>query len=280
MIEGSVIPAVSAKAFTEDFMSIDTLAARLDFARNLAEAAGAKAMDYFRDLGSLTIESKGHQDMVSEADREVEQFIRRAISERFTDDGILGEEFVGEAGSSGFTWVIDPIDGTGNFVSGIPAWTVVIACAEDGRTIVGVIHDPNVGETFSATRGGGAFLNGRPMHVASGVTLKSGSVGTGFSNRVPGEDITRFITALVADGGVFYRNASGAAMLAYVAAGRLIGYYEPHMNAWDCIAGLLMVEEAGGRILPFDGNTMLAEGGEVLAASPDVFGDIEKLKST
>ena len=261
-------------------MTTDTLAARLDFARDLAEAAGAKAIDFFRDLGSLSIESKGHQDMVSNADREVEQFIRRAITGRFADDGILGEEFGGEAGSSGFTWVIDPIDGTANFVSGIPAWTVVIACVEDGVTVAGVIHDPNVSETFSAVRGGGAFLNDRPMHVASGVTLKNGSVGTGFSNRVPGEGITRFITALVGDGGVFYRNASGAAMLAYVAAGRLIGYYEPHMNAWDCIAGLLMIEEAGGRVLPFDGKTMLAEGGVVLAASPDVFGDIEKLAST
>jgi myo-inositol-1(or 4)-monophosphatase len=260
-------------------MTIDTLAERRDFACNLAEAAGAKAMEYFRDLGSLSIESKGHQDMVSNADREVEQFIRGAIAERFADDGVLGEEFGGETGSSGFTWVIDPIDGTANFVSGIPAWTVVIACVEEGRTIAGVIHDPNVGETFSAARGGGAFLNGRPMRVAGGVTLKTGSVGAGFSNRVPGEEITRFITALVGQGGVFYRNASGAAMLAYVAAGRLIGYYEPHMNAWDCIAGLLMVEEAGGCVLPFDGKTMLAEGGVVLAASPDVFGDIEKLAS-
>ncbi len=258
-------------------MTIDTLAARLDFARNLAETAGATAMGYFRDLGNLTIERKGHQDLVSEADRQVEQFVRQAITARFAEDGILGEEYGLKAGSTGFTWVIDPIDGTGNFVSGIPAWTVVIACVQDSRTVVGVIHDPNVGETFSAARGGGAFLNGRPMHVASGATLQTGSVGTGFSNRVPGEEITRFITALVADGGVFYRNASGAAMLAYVAAGRLIGYYEPHMNAWDCIAGLLMVEEAGGRILTFDGKTMLAKGGVALAASPDVFDAIKSL---
>jgi myo-inositol-1(or 4)-monophosphatase len=279
VIEGSIFPAASTNTFTGVFMTNDAAAARLEFACDLAEAAGAKAMDFFRDLGSLSIESKGHQDMVSNADREVERFIRGAIAERFADDSVLGEEFGSEAGSSGFTWVIDPIDGTGNFVSGIPAWTVVIACVEGGQTIVGVIHDPNVGETFSAARGSGAFLNGRPMKVATGVTLRNGSVGTGFSNRVPGEDITRFITALVATGGVFYRNASGAAMLAYVAAGRLIGYYEPHMNAWDCIAGLLMIEEAGGRVRPFDGKTMLAEGGVVLAASPDVFGDIEKLAS-
>jgi len=270
---------VPAKAFTEIFMTNDALAARLDFACDLAEAAGAKAMDYFRDLGSLSIEKKGHQDMVSDADREVEQFIRREIAEHFANDGVLGEEFGRDAGSSEFTWVIDPIDGTGNFVNGIPAWTVVIACAEEGRTVVGVIHDPNVGETFSAARGSRAFLNGRPMHVATGVTLNEGSVGTGFSNRVPGEEITRFITALVATGGVFYRNASGAAMLAYVAAGRLVGYYEPHMNAWDCIAGLLMIEEAGGHILPFDGKTMLAEGGKVLAASPDVFDHIKAIAS-
>ncbi|HSG94201.1 MAG TPA: inositol monophosphatase family protein [Afifellaceae bacterium] len=279
MIEAGVLPAAFANTFTGAYMTTDTHAARLDFACQLAEAAGEKALDYFRDLGSLTIESKGHQDLVSEADRAVEQFIRKAIAGRFAEDGIVGEEFGHEAGSSGCVWVIDPIDGTTNFLSSIPAWTVVIACVKDGQTIVGVIHDPNSGETYCATRGGGAFLNGRPMHVASGVTLNTGSVGTGFSNRVPGDDISRFITALIAKGGVFFRNASGAQMLAYVAAGRLIGYYEPHMNAWDCIAGLLMIEEAGGRIQSFDGKTMLAEGGVALAASPDVFDDIKALAS-
>ena len=169
------------------------LDARTQFAIDLARRAGELGLGYFRDLESLTIESKGHQDLVSQADREVELFIRAAIAEDYPQDGIVGEEHASVAGSTGHVWVIDPIDGTANFVRGIPAWCVVIACARDGETVVGVIHEPSTGETFHGRLGGGAFVNGRPIKASAATSLEEGSVGTGFSNRAEAENIAVLI---------------------------------------------------------------------------------------
>lgn len=251
--------------------------ARLDFARDLAERGGHLGMEFFRKLDSLTIESKGHQDLVSQADREVELFVRREIAKAYPGDGIIGEEHAPTEGSTGYTWVIDPIDGTANFVRGIPAWCVVIACAKDGVTVTGVIHEPSTGETFYGEKGGGAFLNGRPIKATSGDSLSDGSLGIGFSNRRETAGVPGLITDLLARGGVFYRNASGALMLAYVAAGRLLGYIENHMNAWDCIAGIMLIEEAGGRVVAPNPGTVLEKGTVVVVGGANVFDDIYAL---
>lgn len=247
------------------------------FAFDLARRAGELAMTYFRNRNSLTIESKGHQDLVSEADRKVETFVRAAILEAYPHDGIVGEEHAPTKGASGFDWVIDPIDGTANFVRGIPAWTVVIAGVRRGVCEVAVIHEPCTGETFHARRGGGAFLNDRPIRTNSTSSLGEGSVGTGFSNRREARNIVPFIEHLITSGGVFYRNASGALMLAYVASGRLLGYVEEHMNAWDCLAGLLLVEEAGGRIVSPDASKVLDDGTVVIAGGSNVFAEIQSM---
>ena len=173
--------------------------------------------------------------------------------------------------------MIDPIDGTANFVRGIPAWCVVIACTRNGRTELGVIHEPSTGETFYSRRGGGAFLNGKPIRASVATSLTEGSVGTGFSNRAELANVVRLINLLFAEGGVFFRNASGALMLAYVAAGRLLAYCEEHMNAWDCLAGLLLVEEAGGRIAAPDPATVVDTGALVVAGAQGVFDKVEDL---
>ena len=220
---------------------------RMHFAIDLARRAGELGLKYFRDLDSLTIESKGHQDLVSEADREVELFIRAAIATDNPQDGIVGEEHASVTGTTGYDWVIDPIDGTANFVRGIPAWCVVIACALHGETVVGVIHEPSTGETFHGRLGGGAFVNGRPIKTSAVTSLEEGSVGTGFSNRADAENVAVLIRILLAEGGVFFRNASGALMLAYVAAGRLHGWIQPATFRWDWVPGALLVTEAGGR---------------------------------
>lgn len=246
-------------------------AVRLEFAIDLARQAGELGLRFFRSIESLTIESKGHQDLVSNGDREVELLIRARIEAAFPDDGIVGEEHAPRQGSSGYRWVIDPIDGTANFVRGIPAWCVAIACVERTETVVGVIHEPSTGETFHCRRGGGAYLNDRPIRASSATDLSQGSVGTGISNRVEARRMVPVIAALIDEGGVYYRNASGALMLAYVAAGRLLGYCEEHMNAWDCLAGLLLVEEAGGRVLPPDGDTMVERGAMVIAAGSGIY---------
>lgn len=249
-------------------------AARLQFALRLARDAGALGLKHFRALERLTIERKGHQDLVSNADREVETLIRDAIAREFPDDGIVGEEHGAHKGSSGHVWVIDPIDGTANFVRGIPAWCVAIACTRSGEAHLGVIYEPSSGEMFSASRGGGAFVEGRRLAVAAAASLTEGSVGTGFSNRAEAANIVGVVEDIIGRGGVFFRNASGALMLAYVAAGRLLGYVEEHMNAWDCLAGLLMVEEAGGRIFKPDPATAVAKGTMVLAGGPGVYDEI------
>ncbi len=250
---------------------------RLHFAIALAEQAGQQARKAFLSFETLAIESKGHQDLVSNADREVEIFIRGEIARAFPDDGIVGEEGSDVAGTSGHHWVIDPIDGTANFVRGIPAWCVVLASTFQGRTEVGVICEPSSGETFWAARGQGTFVNGKPVRTASTSSLTEGSIGTGFSNRAEAQNIIPVITEILNRGGIFFRNASGALMLAYVASGRLLGYVEEHMNAWDCVAGLLMIEEAGGRIHQPDPATVLAEGTLVLAAGDAVYDEIEAI---
>ncbi|RWM36583.1 inositol monophosphatase family protein [Mesorhizobium sp.] len=257
----------------------DDLDQRMHFAIDLARRAGELGLKYFRDLENLTIESKGHQDLVSDGDRNVELFIRAAIAEAYPDDGIVGEEHAPVTGRTGYVWVIDPIDGTANFVRGIPAWCVVIACAKDGETIVGVIHEASTGETFHGRLGGGAFVNGRPIKASGATSLSEGSVGTGLSNRAATEHVAVLISMIMAEGGVFFRNASGALMLAYAAAGRLLGYVEEHMNAWDCLAGMLLVEEAGGTILKPDPKTVLREGTQVIAGGEQIFPKLRALCS-
>ena len=250
---------------------MDQLSERRDFAVAVCKEAGVVASRYFADRGALVIDQKGAQDWVSEADKNVEIFIRQRIAEDWPEDGIFGEEHADSKGTSGFDWVIDPIDGTTNFVNGIPAWTIVLAGVSEGQTQVGVIHEPNVDETYVATRGGGARLNGAEMQVAAGVALKDGTVSVGYSNRIEARHVVPVVADLIERGAMFHRNASGALSLAYVAAGRLLGYVEEHMNAWDCLAGQLLVAEAGGVVEDQDANAMIRDGGRVIVGTPDVF---------
>lgn len=246
----------------------------IEKAVDICREAGAAALDYFRNRSALAIDTKGHQDWVTEADRNVELLIREKLAAAWPDDGIVGEEHAASRGTSGFRWVIDPIDGTTNFVNGIPVWCIVLAGVFEGRTVIGVIHDPNYDETFVAVRDGGATLNGAPIRVAEGVAIANGTVSVGFSNRKEAQNVVPVIGALLRHGAMFHRNASGALTLAYVAAGRLLGYLEEHMNAWDCIAGQLLIREAGGRIEDQDADRMIADGGRVIAGTPQVFDDL------
>lgn len=250
---------------------------RLNFAIALCREAGHLALDYFAKRSRIVVDKKGAQDWVSEADRSVEHFIRQRIFETWPQDGIFGEEHGAAQGTSGFDWVIDPIDGTTNFVNGIPAWTIVLAGVWQGRTHVGVIYEPNVDEMYEGARGQGARLNGEAMHVASGVSLDSGTVSVGYSNRVEARNVIPVISALVERGAMYHRNASGALSIAYVAAGRLLGYVEEHMNAWDCLAGQLLVEEAGGVVEEQSAEEMIRVGGRVIAATPDVFDELKRI---
>ncbi len=249
-------------------MNLDT---RLAFATELADKAGQFAHEKFKALDTLTIESKGHHDLVSEADRDTETLIRNAILEAYPDDGIVGEEHGRKHGTSGFDWIIDPIDGTANYLGGIPHWCVVIACAHEGLPVVGVIRDPNTDETFTASRGGGSFVNGKPMRVADGTTLTAGSIATGASGRSDREEAADLVREILINGGMYFRSASGALMLAYVASGRLLGYVEDHMNSWDCFAALLMITEAGGQHQTLDREKSIDNGTMLAAGGPDIY---------
>lgn len=247
---------------------------RLEAAKTIARDAGAMALEFFRDITVLDIKSKGAQDMVSNADLEVETFVRARIAEAFPDDGIVGEEHGNVATRSGWTWVIDPIDGTANFVAGIPQWCVILACVKDDKTQLGAIYEPCHDEMFWGALGQGAFVNDTKLSVARTSGLNEGSVGVGMNGRTATHMAADLIAVLSERGGLFFRNASGGLMLSYVAAGRLIGYTEPHMNAWDCLAGQLLIAEAGGKIEVQSVAEMLETGGRVIAGSPDIFDEL------
>jgi myo-inositol-1(or 4)-monophosphatase len=219
----------------------------------------------------LDIVDKGLQDFVSEADQNVELHIRKLIEEAYPEDGIIGEEYAPKPSKSGYNWVIDPIDGTTNFINAIPVWCVVLAVVKDDQTQIGVIFDPVHGEVFHALKGQGATLNDQPLICRADTAINRGSIVTGYCNRSSKQNTTRLIAEVIARDGVFHRNASGALSLAYTAAGRLIGFVEEHMNAWDCLAGQLIIAEAGGRVDQQSADQMIAEGGSVVAGSAGIF---------
>ena len=255
----------------------DEIGERYAFMESVAAGAGQLALDYFGNLQSLTIERKGLQDLVSVADRDVETLIRGEIGRAFPDDGIVGEEHADQTGSSGFTWVIDPIDGTANFLRGIPVWTVSIACVHNGATVIGALHDPVHKEYFHCRRNHGAFLNGKPISAARGCDPTDGLIGLGTSTRAVRHPVPGLIEGLFQQDAMFARNGSGALGLGYVACGRYLAFMEDYMNAWDCLAGMLLAEEAGAICHDFRLDRMMQNGGRVVVAAPGVFHAVRDL---
>ena len=252
---------------------------RLQAASAIVADAASRALSLFRDRDSLDIEVKGLQDWVSNADKDVETLIRDRLASEFPGDGILGEEHGRIPSSTGFTWIIDPIDGTTCFVNGMPGWCVVLACVDSDGAVLGIIEDPINGDVFTAVRGQGTRCNGKMVRASGAATLEAGSVSVGHSPRSPYRQTLRLLDALLGEGGMYVRTGSGANNLAYVASGRLIGYCEAHMNPWDCVAGLLMIEEAGGRIEPYELEAMLDAGGRVIAGGSGVFPALQRMAS-
>lgn len=253
---------------------------RFEFACQVARDAGKLALRYFSDLSAVQVQAKGVQDMVSEADIATEELIRDAVADRFPDDEFLGEEsadsFQHEPGAG--VWIVDPIDGTQPFVHGIRNWCISIAYVEGHNLIIGVVFDPNTDELFAAHAGKGATLNGRPISCSPATNIGEGLVSVGYSNRVKPEDTLEPLERLMRNDGMYHRSGCGALSLAYVAAGRLIGYFEPHMNSWDFSAGALIVQEAGGKTndcLPDE--TALIAGGMIIAACRDVYAQLEAI---
>jgi myo-inositol-1(or 4)-monophosphatase len=232
----------------------------------VALEAGTLAKKLFLGREAGAFELKGMQDYLTEADGEVERLIARRIAEKFPKDTFLGEEEGGQI--SARTWVVDPIDGTANFARGIPHFSISIAYVEDGKTQAGAICNPMASELFSAKLGGGARLNDRPMAVSKIDDMRRATFELGWSTRLPLADYVAMVGRITATGAGFIRAGSGALGLAYVAAGRVDGYCELHINSWDSLAGLLMVREAGGWTNDFLANDGLRKGNPIIACTP------------
>jgi myo-inositol-1(or 4)-monophosphatase len=193
-------------------------------------------------------------DMVSDADREAEALIKGLLADERPDDGLLAEEGSRADGASGRRWVVDPLDGTTNYLYRFPAWVVSIALEDDAGGLVGVVHDPLRGETFTATRDGGAQLDGAAIAVSGAEALDTALVGTGFGYAAERRAEQAVVVSRVLPRVRDIRRAGAAALdLCMVACGRLDGYYERGLNAWDWSAGSLIASEAGAAVLPLPG---------------------------
>lgn len=245
----------------------------LTMAVRAARAAGtviSRATDHVADL---TIESKQRNDFVSEVDRQAEHAIIDILKRAYPDHQFLGEES-GDSGQtdSAYRWIIDPLDGTTNFLHGLPHYSVSIALEYQGRIELGVIYNPSNQELYTAERGGGAFLNNRRIRVAGLRTLEGALLGTGFPFR-PEQDVNAYLKTFRALHGPLagIRRAGSAALdLAYVAAGRLDGFWEFGLQPWDMAAGILMVREAGGVVVDFAGKEAFMTSGNLIAANPKI----------
>ena len=250
-------------------------ASRASFAKDLARRAGALARRYFLRELAFTPESKGPQDWVSAADHAVERLIRSELARSFPGDAMLGEEDGisggAHAGAARALWAVDPIDGTINFIHGVRYWCVSIAFTVDASPRIGVIYDPSLDELFWAVRGEGAWCGEARIAVSSCTALDRALVVAGYVPRHPLAEGLRLRAALLGAGAAVKDMGAGALMLAHVAAGRYDAFLEPHMHPWDALAGLLLVEEAGGRTLPYPGASGLADGGAVIASAPGLF---------
>jgi myo-inositol-1(or 4)-monophosphatase len=218
----------------------------------------------------LRIDKKGVIDLVTEVDVAVERMFRGLIAERFPTHQVLAEELGGATSvPAGPCWVFDPIDGTTNFAHGLPIFCASLALEIDGVARVAAVYDPNRRELFTAERGGGAYLNGRPLGVSAAARLVDALLVTGFPYDVHTrvDEIVGLFGAFVGQARAVRRLGSAAIDLCYVAAGRMDGFWETDLKAWDIAGGALIVAEAGGRVTDTDGAPFTSRGGHVLATN-------------
>ncbi|MDX6739762.1 inositol monophosphatase family protein [Actinocorallia sp. A-T 12471] len=249
----------------------------LDLAVATARETGRMLIDKRPVEGPAVVATKSSAtDVVTQMDQAAERLIRERIGAARPGDAFLGEEEGVTAGSSGVRWVVDPIDGTVNYLYDLPDWAVSIAAESGGETVAAVVEVPRRGWTFTAVRGGGAFLNGEPIRCTSGVPLHSALVATGFGYAPERRAAqARVLTGVLPNVRDIRRNGAAAIDLCQVAAGRIDGYYERGVQAWDIAAGTLIVTEAGGRV---GGLAGAPAGNELtIAAGADLFGPLHDL---
>ena len=244
----------------------------LNIAVKAARRAGAIINRAAQDLDALTVSTKRHNDFVTEVDQAAEQAVIQVLLKAFPDHAILAEES-GARGKSDYVWIVDPLDGTTNFIHGFPQYCVSIALRHKGTLTQAVIYDPGRNELFTATRGHGAYLNDRRMRVSKRAQLDDALIGTGYPFREMAH-IDAYLPALrkIMGQTAGVRRAGAAALdLAYVAAGRLDGFWEMGLSPWDMAAGCLLILEAGGLVSDFSGDGNYLDSGNVVTGTPKVF---------
>ncbi|HWB31997.1 MAG TPA: inositol monophosphatase family protein [Acidobacteriaceae bacterium] len=254
-------------------------------AEAVAREAGALLREFYQR--GVATEYKGDVDLVTEADRASEKLIRERLTEAFPGHGIFGEEGTREQLESEFRWYVDPLDGTTNFAHTFPVFCVVLGLEhrpkglradEDGEMTAGVIYDPLRDEMFVAEKGRGAWLNGRAIHVSKTATLQESLTATGFpSHKRHSSPNVHFYQEFTLRSHGVRRAGSAALDLAYVACGRVDGFWEFNLNPWDTSAGVLLVAEAGGQVTRMDGSQFRLDSSEVLATNGKIAGEMEHL---
>ena len=244
----------------------------VDIAIAAARRGAEVLLRYWEHLDKSDADLKARNDWVSKADRESEDAIVAAILAQCPDDAILGEESGGSSGTSGRKWIIDPLDGTSNYLQHFPFWSISIALVTGSEITAAVIYEPLRDLFFSAAKGEGAFRNGERMHISTQRSLEGSFLATGFPFRAQEyvspyvrifEDVIRISKGV-------RRGGSAALDLAYTAAGTFDGFFEMHLAAWDVAAGALLVTEAGGVVTDFSGGDRWLDRGNIVGATPDV----------
>ena len=251
----------------------------LNIAIRAARRAGDLMLRQLNKLESLQIAEKGRNDFVTRVDQLAEEAIIEVIKDHYPDHSILAEES-GLSGEHAYQWIIDPLDGTTNYLHGFPVFSVSIAVAHEDELQHGVVYDPLRQEIFSASRGQGAQLDGRKVRVSKQVGLRHALIATGFPYRVDEKQVDIYLgmlRAVMLETAGVRRPGSAALDLCYVAAGRVDGFWEMGLRKWDVAAGALIIREAGGRISDFHGADAYLESGNVVAGTPKVYSALSKL---
>ena len=241
---------------------------RLLIACAVARDAGALQKRRFLDRDAMIFKFKGPQDYLTATDGEVEKLVRGRLLSAFPGDTFLGEEDGGQV--SDCTWVVDPIDGTSNFARGIAHFCISIAFVLKGAASIGVIYQPMTDELFAAAAGLGATLNGEPIRTSSTSRLDKALLEVGRASRQPQAAYLAMLEKVMGTGAAIRGAGSGALAVANVAAGRVDGCFETHMYSWDCLAGIVLVREAGGRVNDFLAGDGLLKGNPIFAAAPGI----------
>lgn len=249
----------------------------LNIAIRAARSAGNIIVQNLDKVDQLAVQTKGRNDFVTEIDQKAEQIIIATLRKAYPNHGILAEES-GQSGNDEFQWIIDPLDGTTNYLHGFPQFSVSIALRHKGRLEQAVVYDPLRQELFTATRGSGAQLNERRIRVSKQISLEGALLGTGFPFKAQQHLDTYLQTfrALFPHTSGIRRAGSAALDLSYVAAGRLDGFWEIGLNIWDMAAGVLLIQEAGGLSSDFSGGHDYLESGNLVSGTPKLFAEILK----